>query len=890
MANSDSSDRLPRAVRPTHYDLIIRTDLLRERFFGRVRIHVDVLEPTNTIELHAAPALTLQSPPVFSTTTTGLAHTSIPYLITRTAETQRLTYTFVETFKEGTSGVLEIMFEDDLAKNFLGYYKCPWSGGVSAATQFEPVEARSAFPCFDEPALKATFAFTSITREGTVSLANMPIENVAVPSEGDLLGAREDVKGWVKTVFQTTPPMSSYIVAYANGAFVCVEGTYTSPVSKRQKPIKVWTTEDLISNARFTLDVASRALPAYEALFGLEMPLPKMDILAVGETDVGAMENWGLIISAAAHALAAPGDKNAERESGGSISHELAHQWFGNATTMAWWDSLFLNEGFATWIGELVVLDTLFPEWGVEADFIHGRMNDALRVDAQLSSHPVQVPIEKESRIMDVFDSLSYGKAASVLRMLAAHLGQSTFLKGVALYLKRHEYGNAEPAALWAAIGETCAVDVAGIVKEWIEVMGFPVVSAIPTATGIDIRQDRFLSDRRPSDDENNTIWTIPLALVPLDPSSSSIIDHRHILSTRTAHIDIASPTTLKFNANTSSFFRVHYTPSHLRSLLSFVESMSTADALGLIQDAGALAAAGLYGIGQAMDVFQAFGQSVEYAVQRSLARELESIERTWWDDATIMSGINALKSKQFGLVLDSIGYDYDSADGYTITQLRTLALSHAAMAGEPRVVKLLQEWFEAFIHDPEGSGLSAGALSVTLYSAVRHGDEDAYDSVFKVYKENVDPAVHKATVTALGASQHASRIDRTIDEAIGHARANDVPAFLLALAKNAQASRRVCEQFLVRWDEIDAKFGKTFSKDSVVLSVFSRLSNKEDIERVKSFFETKDTVHIDSALRRVYEEAYARAAWSSRSTAELREWLERADEEKTTGKGCIIV
>ncbi|VDB85600.1 unnamed protein product [Peniophora sp. CBMAI 1063] len=889
MANSDSVHRLPRTVRPTHYDLTVQTDLQHERFYGRVSIHLNVIEPTNTIELHAASTLVLVSPPVFKITSTASSSTFTPYLIRRTSETQRLECVFAETFEKGTTGVLEIGFEADLASNLLGYYKCTWSGGVYAATQFEPVEARSAFPCFDEPALKATYTYTSITRQGIVSLANMPAEHVSSTSKDDLLMTGEDTTQWVKTVFQTTPPMSTYIVAYANGPFQFIEGSYTSPISKEEKPVRVWTTADLIGNARYTLDVASRALPAYEALFELEMPLPKMDILAISESDVGAMENWGLIISYAGHALAAPGDTSAERESGGSISHELAHQWFGNATTMAWWDSLFLNEGFAAWIGEVVVLDTLFPEWGVEADFIHGHLNEALRVDAQRSSHPVLVPIEKESKIMDAFDNLSYGKAASILRMLATHLGQKAFLRGVALYLKRHEYANAEPAELWAAIGESCGVDVTGMVKEWIELKGFPVVSVTPTATGIDVRQDRFLSDCRPDDEENSTIWTIPLAVLHLD-TSAEIVDHRHVLNTHSTYIDLPSPSIVKLNASTSGFFRVYYTPAHLRSLLTFATDLNTADALGLIHDTGALAAAGLYDIGQVMDVFNAFSGSFQYAVQRSLAAELDLIERTWWEDDAIMSGLNTLKAKQFGGILDIIGYEYDPADGYAVTQLRTLALSHAARAGEPRVLQLLQKWFEAFMRDHEGSGLNASAVAVAFYSAVRHGAQESYDKVFKVYQDNTDPAHHSAAVTALAATQHTTLSDRTINEAILHARAPDVPTFLLAMAKNPRASRKACEQVMLHWDELDAKFGKTFSKDRIVLSVFSRLSSKEDIERVRAFFETKNTSHIDSALSRVYEEAYTRAAWSSRSTAELSEWFEHVHEEKGSGKGCVVL
>jgi aminopeptidase 2 len=350
----------------------------------------------------------------------------------------------------------------------------------------QPTAARRAFPCWDEPLLKATFAITLISRENTVNLSNMPAvsENVYEVSSSEnssisgvtkwlsslALGDKAAEDKWKITKFETTPPVSTYLVAYANGPFEYLESSYTSPLSGKTRPLRIYATKDHIDQAQFALDVKAKVLPLYEKVFDVEYPLPKLDTLIAADFDAGAMENWGLITGRTSVYCLDPTrpDIAAKKRVATVQSHEVAHQWFGNITTMAWWDNLYLNEGFATLMGEVVIADKVFPEWHVNSKFITEHLNDALDLDAKLSSHPIEVDFPDANQVNEIFDSLSYAKAASVLRMLSNYVGEDKFLNGVSIYLKKRLYANSVSRNLWEGISESAGFDVTKMMEIWV--------------------------------------------------------------------------------------------------------------------------------------------------------------------------------------------------------------------------------------------------------------------------------------------------------------------------------------------------------------------------------------------------------------------------------------
>ena len=301
---------------------------------------------------------------------------------------------------------------------------------VMFSTQFESCDARRAFPCFDEPNLKATFALSIEIPNDQVALSNMP-EKESKPTEDD----RKIV------YFERTPVMSTYLLAWAVGDFEYVEDFTKRKYNGKPLPVRVYTTRGLKEQARLGLAVCCQVVDYFSEIFKIDYPLPKLDLLAVHEFSHGAMENWGLITYRTTAILFDEAKSDAKYKNRVSyvVAHELAHQWFGNYVTMDWWNELWLNEGFATWVGWLAV-NHLQPDYQVWSQFVQEAVQNAQDLDGLRSSHPIEVPVKNALEVEQIFDAISYLKGSSVIRMLSSHLGQDVFLQGVSDYLKTHAY------------------------------------------------------------------------------------------------------------------------------------------------------------------------------------------------------------------------------------------------------------------------------------------------------------------------------------------------------------------------------------------------------------------------------------------------------------------
>lgn len=315
--------------------------------------------------------------------------------------------------------------------------------------------------------------------------------------------------------------------------------------------------------------------------------------------DAGAMENWGLITGRTSVFLydEKKSDLVSKKRVATVQSHECAHMWFGDIVTMNWWNSLWLNEGFATIAGEVIIIDKVFPEWRVHSEFITHHLERALELDAQRSSHPIEVDCPDANQINQIFDALSYSKAASMLRMLARYVGEDVFLKGVSIYLKKRLYGNSDPKDLWDGITEAAGVDVGKVMQNWVYEIGFPVLTVKETSDGIHVRQDRFLSTGDATDEENKTVWTVPLSLLSTGADGKTAVDHSVVLTGREADIKLDTSKPWKLNAGTVGVFRTAYTPERLTKLGEEAASKNSAfsleDRVGLVSDAMVLARAG---------------------------------------------------------------------------------------------------------------------------------------------------------------------------------------------------------------------------------------------------------------------------------------------------------
>lgn len=369
-------------------------------------------------------------------------------------KSQRATLVFPEDIDAANDSLLSIRYAGTMNNSMAGFYRSKYKPTVTPAksvptdgehhvmfsTQFESSDARRAFPCFDEPNLKATFDVSIEIPEDQTALSNMPEKEV-----------KREKAGLKIVVFERTPVMSTYLLAWAFGDFEYVEGFTQRKYEGKQLPCRVYTTRGLKEQGRFALDNCHQVVDYFSEIFKIDYPLPKMDLLAVHEFSHGAMENWGLVTYRTTAVLFDENQSDAKYKNRVAyvVAHELAHQWFGNLVTMDWWSELWLNEGFATWVGWLAV-NHLYPDHEVWSQFVTEAMQTAQNLDSLRASHPIEVPVRDALEVEQIFDAISYLKGSSVIRMLSGHLGVETFLEGVSAYLKKHAYGTSVHIAfLW---------------------------------------------------------------------------------------------------------------------------------------------------------------------------------------------------------------------------------------------------------------------------------------------------------------------------------------------------------------------------------------------------------------------------------------------------------
>jgi len=771
-----------------------------------------------------------------------------------------------------------------------GYYKSSWeSDGKKknyALTQFEPTAARRAFPCWDEPLLKATFAVAMVSRADTLSLRNMPAISEKLLEQGvsgdasleDILASSADDK-WKITKFETTPLMSTYIVAFANGHFEHLETSVVMPISKKTIPLRIYATADIIHQAQFALDVKASVLPLYEKIFDVEYPLPKLDTLVASDFDAGAMENWGLITGRTSVFLLDPerGDLPAKKRVAGVQSHEVAHMWFGNITTMEWWNYLYLNEGFSTLMGEVIIPDRIFPEWRVNSEFINVHLNRALSLDSKLSSHPIEVDCPDANHINQIFDALSYSKAASVLRMLSNYVGEEKFLKGVSIYLKKKLFANGVTHDLWEGISEATGLKINDLMENWITKIGFPVLSIGEDEKGIFVRQDRFLETGAANPEDNGTIWNIPLCILT-EKDGKAFVDRTPLLQERETHVDLDITKPFKLNAGTCGVYRVLYTPKRLATIAAEAAKensvFSLDDRMGLVQDALALSKAGLAKVSSALTLIDLWKNEKEYLVWQSIAENIGALISIWWEHPDVVNGLNTFRRSLFGPLVKSLGYEYASDDSADTTLLRTLAITQAANAEDESVVNELRSRFKDFKQTGNDTKIPADLQRVTYATAVKHGGKEEYDAVMKAHEKPKTPSEKISAILAMGATQDPQLAQKTLNYITTGAKDQDIFYYFTGLGLNFKARRPLTKFFQDEYDVLYKRFEGNFSLHYLVTFSSDYYSSTEDYKAIESFYKDKDTSKYDKALAQALDTIRAKAAYVERSTGDLSEWL----------------
>ncbi|KAG9292135.1 hypothetical protein G9A89_005279 [Geosiphon pyriformis] len=877
MPHTSTRQVLPTDVKPTHYNLTLSPDLETFTFKGTEAINLTVKHETSQITLNAY-QIEIQAArlDVSSNLSESLNSTDISY----DYQKQTVTFTFPSKLAAGTNVLLNVEFTGILNDKMAGFYRSSYTDHTGqkkylATTQFEATDARRAFPCWDEPAIKATFDITLVVPSDLVALSNMN-----VVSESPIPNGKKEVK------FATTPIMSTYLVAFIAGDLAYVEKTTTGVNNGGQSVlIRVYATKGLEQQGQFALGVATDTLEYFAQVFGIPYPLPKLDMIAIPDFEAGAMENWGLVTYRTAAILFDPKASDAKNKQriAYTVAHELAHQWFGNLVTMEWWDHLWLNEGFATWVGYLAI-DKLFPSWDIWTQFVTEGFQRGLHLDALRSSHPIEVPVNDPSEINQIFDAISYYKGASVIRMLSSYLGEDVFLAGIRRYLKAHVYGNASTDDLWRSLEEESGVDVGKFMTVWTRKIGYPVLNVTESAPNkLHIRQSRYLSagDVQPEEDEN--IWWVPLGIQK--SISSPLSDKAEVLAEKEAEFTLpgTGPDFYKLNAREVGVFRVNYPPERLAKLGKAVknnEITNTSDRVGVIADAAALAVSGYGKTSGFLTLVKEFENEDKFIVWSEINSRITALTSVWFEQPeNVYQGLLSFERKLVSKLVHQLGWEYSDTEEYLTTMLRTLVIKIAGRAGDPEVVKEAHRRFKLLTEENDQSAVHPNIRGTVYQIVLAHGGgAKEFDSILEIFRNSPTADQQILALTGLGFAQQPELIQRGLEFSISsEVRSQDIIYPFASFQSNRKSRKLLWEFVKTNWEPLQERYSKSLNLfGNVIKCSVDSFASHELADDVEAFFSDKDSKDFARPLHQSLETIRANTAWLKRDEKDVEDWLKR--------------
>jgi puromycin-sensitive aminopeptidase len=710
--------RLPDHVHPVRYEPHVHVSLDEDTFSGLIVAELLVEQTCERFQLHASELEPEQAHVVVEPE--GEAR-QLDVEIEAVPEAERWLVHLPERVEPGAIE-LEIAYEGQLGEDMTGLYRSQAGEKTCLVTQCEPADARAIFPCLDEPAFKAEIAWRVRAPAGLRVLANGPLRDLE--GHGDQTATR---------IFEPVGPISTYLAAIAVGDFAASE-----ELTRRGVPFQVWALEGADELGERARDQAARAMLWFEDYFDQPYPYAKYDQVAVPSFSFGAMENVGLVVFRES-LLLVDRDRATWDETKAVdrvVAHELAHMWFGNLTTMAWWDDLWLNEAFAEWIAHRVV-DELEPDHEIWHAF-RARTDQALATDALDSTHAIYHPVETPAEAMEMFDAITYGKGSAVMRMLAAYLGEEAFQQGLRSYIEAFREDNATGQQLWDHLAKASEEPVAAVMRAWITQPGHPCVEVElvdEDPARIELAQHRHRARR--SSTLQDPRWPVPVVLRYAD--HAGVHEHRVLLekSSRTIELDVEGELAWCLaNADQVGFYRVDHGDELEARLIDRVRELSPAERWGLLRDSFSLVKAGTREPEDHLALLEelATGQA-HFAFVDDVVGHVRQLER-WLEahgDEEALEGLRAWTRSTFGLALDEVGLD--PVGGEDPSRRHRRASVWAAVAGighEPEAVRRAEHVATREREDP--NGLEPEQATAAVRIAARHGDHERFQAHVDTY------------------------------------------------------------------------------------------------------------------------------------------------------------
>lgn len=831
------AQRLPSNAHPSHYALAITPDLKAATFTGDETIDLTLDAPSSTITLNAAEITFL-----------SVTANHQPGQVTLDAAKEQATFTFAQPLSAGAVQ-LHISYTGILNDKLRGFYLSKTPQRNYGVTQFEPTDARRAFPSFDEPALKATYDITLVLDKGDTA-----ISNTQLLSDKPAPGNKHTL------TFATTPKMSTYLVAFLVGEFKCSSGKADGV------PIRACSTPDKVKYTQYAVQSAQQLLHYYNQYFGIPYPMPKLDMVALPDFEAGAMENFGCITYRETDLLvdSKSGSLPAKKNVALVVAHEMAHQWFGDMVTMQWWDNLWLNEGFATWM-EKKSLSALHPEWNMQQDRVSD-LNDTLNYDADLSTRPIRAKAETPDEINELFDGIAYGKAGAVLSMVEHFIGPDLFRQGVHNYLAAHLYGNATAEDFWNAQTSISHQPVDAIMESFISQPGTPLLRFQDVASGPATPQSRFylspLQMSRPLSSRASE-WTMPICLKGEAADLCNIAKPGGPAQTIPAPFFFA-------NSGATGYYRAVYSQQQYNRILQSLSTRLTpAERILFLGEREALMRAGLVQVGDYLNLLHVVKNDESSAVLDAVADGLSGI------DARIASDddrkrLQTWVRSEFRPVYNALGKP-SKRDDFEKQNRRAILFGLLGYAGDREIQSEALRYMELMFRDK--LTLDPSLTGTAMAVASHDGDPSLYEKMLKASQTVKDPGLQMDFLRTLARFTNPALVNQTLQYTVsGKVRTQDTWILFATLLSNRETRAQTWEWMQQNWPQVQATF--TTNSGARVVAAAGSFCTQSERSQVERFFTEHKVDAAERTLKKSLDAIDACIALRSSQQKELTRWL----------------
>ena len=843
MALVVQAQRLSDTVIPEHYTLTLQPNLDTATFIGHEQIDVTVRQPVDAITLNAAEIQ-------FTSVAAVLDGRERLGKVTTDAQKEQATFSFGQQIPAGPL-TLKIIYRGILNNELRGFYLSKAGKRRLAVTQFEPTDARRAFPSFDEPAFKATFDITLIAPEGAAAISNT---NVVSDELGPYAGEH--------TVhFATTPKMSTYLVAFLVGDFQCVSGKSDGT------PIRVCGTADKVQYGQFALSAAAYILHYYNTYFGIRYPMPKLDLIGIPDFEAGAMENFGAITYRETDLFI--DDKTAsvdeKKNVAAVVAHEMAHQWFGDMVTMQWWNNIWLNEGFATWMENKPVA-AWHPEWHISQDVAAG-LNRTLDYDAQKITRAIRARADTPAEINQMFDAISYGKAAAVLLMTEQYEGADVFRKGVHDYLQAHMFGNATAEDFWNAQAAASHLPVDKVLSSYVMEAGEPLLNfAQPVNGTVQVTQQRFFLNPQAKPEGQQT-WTVPVCFAAGGGQAKcDVLD--------APQKTLQAPNTPVFypDAGGRGYYRFALTDADYARILAAVENgLTPEERISLLGDKWAGVRSNHDAVGDYLNLLVAMKDDTSPAVIDSAVRPLSTIDRQIAQTPQEKQAIAAWVVKTFRPAYDRLG-EPAPTDSPDKKQLRASLFGLLGSIGQDTDI-IGQAKTLAVQSLKDAASVDPNLAHVAMAIAAENGDAAFFDDLQHTYETAQNPQTQDMALRLLSLFRNPDLEKRGLEYDVSGKVRNQDAVIQLLIAMQSPATRDVAWDFIKQnWNKVQAQL--TTSMGAYLVGGASSFCSEEKKQDVVGFFSTHKVPASDVALQRAQDAIEACITLRADQGPKLQQWI----------------